>query len=134
MQISETTYKIITRGGRILLYGGAATFFVAGASIARDLVTNQFPASTIAGCTQIFPEAVQQCAKYYAAKAIAASAMGGSLFLGFSMVSFPEDWNPAKNFLKKIPYTFSSKVIDPLKERVLRRNADYVTAMVYGEI
>ena len=47
---------------------------------------------------------------------------------------FHEDWNSLKNFVGQIPNKVSSEVINPIKEKVLRRNTNYMVAMGYSGI
>ena len=148
MEKKEIVDKVVNYGGRMLLYGGATVSLVLGACAARDCFTGQFLIPQIyAGQSQpqilakimknySLPslQTAYEYAKYLAGKAALGSAILASFLLATSKVCFSEDWKLTKNFLKQVPYKFSSKVIDPIKERVLKRNRDYVDVMGYSGI
>jgi hypothetical protein len=55
---------------------------------------------------------------------------GGLLAVG-RVGRFHEDWNSLKNFAGKIPSKISSEIFEPIKQRILRTNANYVAEMNY---
>jgi len=58
----------------------------------------------------------------------------GALLAIGRMGRFHEDWNSLKNFTGQIQSKISSEVVNPIKEKILRININYLPAMGYSEI
>jgi len=145
MEKKEIVDKVVNYGGRMLLYGGTAASLMLGACAARDYFTGQFLIPQIyAGQSQ--PQILAKIMKNYSlpslqmayehAKYLAAKAATGLISLGAIglVIGLGKDWNSIKNFVGQVPNKFSSKLISPIKERVLRRNTGYMDAMGYSGI